>query len=183
MSIVRDHICDEIPHLKRYALSLARDMAVAEDLVQDCVLTAIDRSDQYRPEMALRPWLFAILRNSFFNQIRRRKRQPLLDEDAVHDNSPVISGNQEAIVELGELQSALDRLSPEHRDIVWMVVVEGFTYEEASHTMGIPVGTVRSRLARARFALHRELGHPAPGFSSGSRAPAQGPHQEEAGSL
>ncbi len=169
MSIVRDSICNELPHLKRYALSLARNMAMAEDLVQDCVLTAIDRADQYHPEKALRPWLFAILRNNFLNQLRRRKHQPLVDEDAAHDNSPAISGNQEATVELGELQLALNRLSPEHRDIILKVAVEGFTYEEAAESVGVPVGTVRSRLARARLALQRELSNATPAFQIGSR--------------
>ncbi len=178
MSVVREHICEEIPHLRRYALFLSRDAATAEDLVQDCVLTAIARAEQYRSEFALRPWLFAILRNTFFNQLRRGKHQPLVDEETARDHGPVISGNQEASVQLGELQSALDRLSPEHRDIILKVAVEGFTYEEAAQTLGVPVGTVRSRLARARVALQCELGHEAGAFNDEGRSKARRRNQE-----
>lgn len=170
MSAVREQISAEIPHLKRYAMFLSRDASTAEDLVQDCILTAIDRAEQYRVEFALRPWLFAILRNTFFNQLRRGKHQPLVDDETARNHSPAVSGNQEAKVEIGELQSALDRLSLEHRDIVLKVAVEGFTYEEAARILEIPVGTVRSRLARARLALQSELGHETVAFSDESGA-------------
>lgn len=159
MSVVREFITDEIPHLRRYALFLSRDAVNAEDLVQDCVALAIERADQFRPEKSLRPWLFTILRNLFFNQRRRQKNAPVTDEDAGSQSNASVAAAQETHIQLRELSEALDRLSNDHRDVIVMVVVEGFSYEEAAHLLDVPIGTIRSRLARARLGLQRELGH------------------------
>ncbi len=173
MCIIRESISGEVPHLKRYAVSLTRDRAVAEDLVQDCVETAIKRAKQYEPEMALRRWLFAILRNTYFNQRRRRQRLPFVEEGFAEGQLPAMSSNQEANVALGEVQSKLDCLPPEHRDVLVIVVVEGSTYEEAAAALGVATGTVRSRLARARLTLRRELGHEPPAFGGDTEAAAE----------
>lgn len=159
MSVVRNFITDEIPHLRRYALFLSRDAVHAEDLVQDCVALAIERADQFRPDKSLRPWLFTILRNLFFNQRRRQKNAPVTDEDAGTQANAAVSASQEAQIQLRELSEALDRLSADHRDVIVMVIVEGFSYEEAAQILNVPIGTIRSRLARARLGLQRELGH------------------------
>lgn len=156
---MRELIVGELPHLRRYALFLTREPSHAEDLVQDCVARAIDRETQYRYDVDLRSWLFTILRNLFLNEMRRRQRAPFVDRDGDEPLSDHIQGAQEATVELRELCDALARLSHDHAEILVLIVVEGYTYDEAARILDVPVGTVRSRLARARVGLQRELGH------------------------
>ncbi len=159
MTDLRKQVLDELPHLKRYALYLSRDRNVSDDLVQDCIVTAMARGAQFRQNMPLRPWLFAILRNTFFNRLRRAK-QASAHQWALVDWDPMAAKcEQEIQIEMSELQSALNRISPEHRDIIMRIVVEGFSYTEAARSLEIPVGTVRSRLARARANLQAVLGH------------------------
>jgi len=155
---------EELPRLRRYARYLARDPDQADDLVQECLLRAIARIDSWEPGTNLRAWLFVILRNIFISELRRAGRAPT--EGAIEDEHPglAVSGRQETRMALVELQKALDMLSSEHREVLLLVAVEGLKYEEAAEVLAVPVGTVRSRLSRARSALRDLLeGQPAPG--------------------
>lgn len=143
----------EIPRLRRYARYLSKDTDQADDLVQECLVRAIARIDTWQPGTNLRAWLFVILRNVFISEIRRAGRGPV---DAVlEDDHPglAVSGRQETRLAVVELQKALDMLSAEHREVLLLVAVEGLRYEEAAEVLAVPVGTVRSRLSRARTAL------------------------------
>lgn len=146
----------EVPRLRRYARYLTRDADRADDLVQECLLRAIARFESWQPGTNLRAWLFVILRNVFISELRRAGRAPT--DAAVGDEHPglAVSGRQETRLEVLELQRALDMLSSEHREVLLLVAVEGLKYEEAAEVLALPVGTVRSRLSRARMAL-REL--------------------------
>lgn len=156
MFSVRTAVVDQLPHLRRYAYFLTGDTAAGDDLVQDCVARAIDRADQFKPGTNFRAWLFTILRSVFLNHQRSLKNQPVSTEERSPPPS-LVNGNQETHVELRQVEAALGQLTNEHRDVLLLVVVEGFSYEETARIVEVPVGTVRSRLARARAELHRQL--------------------------
>lgn len=172
MFSVRSAVADELPHLRRYAVFLARDEVLADDLVQDCVARAIDRAEQFRPGSNLRAWLFTILRSVFLNHQRSAANRPVDGEDSATDRHLAVPANQESRVDIRRVEAALAELSSAHRDILLLIVVEGFSYEEASHILEVPLGTIRSRLARARGELHRVLqtgtgrDHDAPGVEA-----------------
>lgn len=143
----------EIPRLRRYARSLTRDSEQADDLVQETLMRAISRIESWAPGTNLRAWLFAILRNALISELRRAGHAPI--EASVGDEHPGYAslGGQEYRVEVMELGRALELMSGEHREVLLLVAVEGMKYEEAADVLGVPVGTVRSRLSRARTVL------------------------------
>lgn len=141
-----------IPNLRRYARSLAQNVDDADDVVQETLLLALSRLHQFKPHANLKAWLFTIARNSFISSIRRKRPfVELSDESCL----PVTGPAQEHRIMLNETARAYGRLLPSHREIIALIVFEGMKYEEASELLGVPVGTVRSRLSRAR-ALLRE---------------------------
>ena len=148
-----------IPRLRRYARALTRDPARADDLVQDCLERAWSRSRQWRGEGSARAWLFTIMHNVHVNQVRSDRRShgsvPL---DAVDPPTPDDSATD---LRLREVERALDLLSAEHREIVLLVGLEQLSYEEAAEVLGSAIGTVMSRLSRARDRLRVLLEHPA----------------------
>src|SRR3546814_10482480 len=130
------------------------DLADADDLVQETLIKAIDRAELFRPGADLRAWLFGILHNTFLSSTRtaaRRRSAPVSDTEEVFQMPP----NQEAHAELHRVLAALQRLPEEQRQVIVMVSVDGFTTDEAADALGLPVGTVRSRLWRGREALRR----------------------------
>lgn len=143
----------EIPALRRYARYLTRDVDDADDLVQDCLARALNNLEKWQQGTNLRAWLFVILRNLYINDLRRSKRWTAVSETSLEYLGGGVSGNQEARHELRQLQKAFDGLSFEHREILCLVTIDGFGYEEASQILSVPVGTVRSRLSRARANL------------------------------
>lgn len=147
----------EIPRLRRFARFLVRDVEYADDLVQECLLRAIDKLESWRPGTNLRAWLFVIQRNVFRNDLRKNGREIPLDYDLESSPAVAVPAAQEARMALLEVREAFQRLSYEHREVLLLVAIEGLTYEEASTILDIPVGTVRSRLSRARSALRDML--------------------------
>ncbi len=147
----------EIPRLRRYARFLTGDLDRADDLVQESLARAIAKINSWQPGTNLRAWLFVILRNCFFNEVRREKRSPINHGD--DEPAGMTPSNQEAHMELLEMRRAFLNLSDEHRDVLALVAIEGLSYEEASAVLGVPIGTVRSRASRARQALREAVGH------------------------
>jgi RNA polymerase sigma-70 factor (ECF subfamily) len=148
----------EIPRLRRFARYLGREPDVADDLVQECLTRAVAHIDSWRPGTNLRAWLFTILRNCHISEARRQSRNPAIDGVEVADSPAVATpGGQEAYVAMQELRRAYATLSAEHREVLLLVAVEGMAYEEAASVLEVPVGTVRSRLSRARQALRRAM--------------------------
>ena len=157
MAEIGQSVEQHIPRLRRYARALTGDRAAADDLVQDTLERALSRFHLWRQGSDLRAWLFTIMHNIFVNQARSRARhyhESLETEpaaDAVHAPEP-------DWLELRDIGSALARLPQEQRTVVLLVGLEQFTYEEAAQVLGVPIGTVMSRLSRARERLRALLG-------------------------
>lgn len=143
-----------VQRLRRYARFLCRNTADADDLVQDTLVKAIARADQFKPGSELRVWLFSILHNAFVSGARSYERRQRASLNAVEDGGR-IEANQEIQIELHRVVAALDRLPDDQRRVILLVSVDGLTTDEAAELLGLPVGTVRSRLARGREALRR----------------------------
>jgi RNA polymerase sigma-70 factor (ECF subfamily) len=150
----RHLIIEHIPRLRRYARSLVGDRYVAEDLVQDTLERAWNKFYLWRPGSDLRAWLFTIMHNVFVNEARRRRyeiEQPMEELPLVP-----VRGSQSEQLELRDVDRALRSLPVDQREVLLLVAVEQLTYEEVSNALGIPIGTVMSRLSRGRERL-REL--------------------------
>lgn len=140
----------EIPALRRYAWVLLHDDDQADDLVQDCLERALSRLRLWRRPGNLRAWLFAIMHNIHANRVRATTRHPApLSLDELDYNS-IVEDDQYAQTAAEQALQALTRLKLEQREVLLMVAVEGLRYHEIATTLGIPEGTVMSRLSRAR---------------------------------
>jgi RNA polymerase sigma-70 factor (ECF subfamily) len=141
-----------IPHLRAFARTLAGDPASADDLAQDALMKAWDARDSYRMGTNMKAWTFMILRNQFYSEKRRSWRQTQLDPDAAERTLMAVD-DPEAPVALDELRLGLGMLPAEQREALILVGAGGFAYEEAADICGCAVGTVKSRVSRARRAL------------------------------
>ena len=151
---VMDGIAAELRRLWRYGLLLSRNREVAEDLVQATCVRALERSQQFQVGTRLDRWLISIMHSVWLNQVRAQKvRQGkgLVDADAVL----VFDGlkQTETNILAGQVLRKVDSLPDAQREAVYLVYVEGFTYQEAAEVLGIPTGTIMSRLAAARSKL------------------------------
>jgi RNA polymerase sigma-70 factor (ECF subfamily) len=142
-----------IPHLRAFARTLCGDAAAADDLAQDAVLKAWDARSSFQMGTNMKAWTFMILRNQFYSEKRRSWRQTQLDQDAA-ERTLVATDDPEAPVALDEMRLAMGMLPSEQREALILVGAGGFAYEEAADICGCAVGTVKSRVSRARRALH-----------------------------
>ena len=151
---LKEEIIEQIPRLRRFARYLARDKDHADDLVQETLIRALKALPQLDPGGNLRAWLFTILQNVLRGEWRRRRRSPVRHEVNVDDvMEPAEKGGQFETATLAELAGAIRDLPPRFREVLMLCGVEGFDYEEAAAVLGVPVGTIRSRLSRARAML------------------------------
>jgi RNA polymerase sigma-70 factor (ECF subfamily) len=141
-----------IPHLRAFARTLAGDPAAADDLAQDAMMKAWDARSSYQMGTNMKAWTFMILRNQFYSEKRRAWRQTQLDQEAA-ERTLVAVEDPEAPVALDELRLGLAMLPAEQREALVLVGAGGFAYEEAAIICGCAVGTVKSRVSRARRAL------------------------------
>lgn len=145
-----------IPALRRYARALLRDRSAADDLVQDCLERAVSRWHQRRNEDDVRPWIFAILHNLAMTRLRRASRLPVhVALQDVGGTPLVLEAPQEDRLRYRDLLSGLSKLSEDQRTVLLLVTVEELSYAEAARVLGVPIGTVMSRLSRARERLFR----------------------------
>lgn len=146
----------ETGKLQKFALRLTRNSADAEDLLQSTCLRALEKGDTFQDGTNLFGWTSKIMFNLFATDYRRRMRF-----DSNHDpDTQLVQPMQELNTELGKVKRAILKLNPNHRDILVMICVKGMHYKEVSQLLGIPVGTVRSRLSRARKELQIILQSP-----------------------
>jgi RNA polymerase sigma-70 factor (ECF subfamily) len=141
-----------IPHLRAFARTLAGDPTSADDLAQDAMMKAWDARASYQMGTNMKAWTFMILRNQFYSEKRRSWRQTQLDQEAA-ERTLVAVDDPEAPVALDELRLGLSMLPAEQREALILVGAGGFAYEEAADICGCAVGTVKSRVSRARRAL------------------------------
>lgn len=143
----------EIPALRRYALVLVRDADGADDLVQDCLERALSKLHFWRREGDLRAWLFTILHNIHANQVRSRSRQPHTVPLEEAGEAGSLRDDPQNRIAVEQALEALWKLPGEQREVLLLVVVEGLTYREVAALLRVPIGTVMSRLSRARERL------------------------------
>ncbi|WP_287882982.1 MULTISPECIES: RNA polymerase sigma factor [Paracoccus] len=149
-----------LPNLRRYALSLTRRGDQADDLVQQTVERAIANAASFDRAQRLEPWLFRIMRNAFIDQTRRQRREGTkIDIHEIPEALPTDPGpGLEARLMLQSVETAMAELPPDQREILHLVCVEEMSYAETARILDIPMGTVMSRLSRARLALSERLG-------------------------
>lgn len=153
----KEELVEHLPAMRAFAISLTRNAASADDLVQDAVVKAWGNFDKFQVGTNLRAWLFTILRNTFYSQYRRKRREVedpdgalagQLSEKPAHDGRLVMA----------DFREAFDKLNDEQREVLILVGAEGFSYEDAAEMCGCAVGTIKSRTNRARKRL-AELMH------------------------
>ena len=145
-------LMEAVPHLRAFALSRTRNVDRAEDLVQETILKAWDKRASFEPGTHLIAWLFTILRNQHYSEHRKLRRE-VEDVDGIYAAGLVAMPEQVGRLEIQDLSVALNKLSPEHREAILLVGVQGLSYEDAAGAMGVAVGTAKSRVNRARKHL------------------------------
>ena len=152
----RAELVKAMPQLRSYARSLSRNHADADDLVQETVLKAWSHREQFQIGTNLRCWLMTILRNSFYSKCRRKHRE-VEDIDGEYAGALTVLPSQEWSLSLRELDRSIGQLSPDQREVLTLVVGSGMTYMEVAEICGCAIGTIKSRLARARAQLATNL--------------------------
>jgi RNA polymerase sigma-70 factor, ECF subfamily len=143
----------EIPRLRRYARALTRNTTTADDLVQNTLIRALEKQHLWQPGSNMRAWLFTILHNQHVNDVRRSIREvvfePPYDKEPISSVAPVA----DASLQLRDVERAVNMLPEEQREVLLLIGLEGLRYEDVANILDVPVGTVRSRLSRARNTL------------------------------
>jgi len=145
------------PKLRAFALSLSGNADRANDLVQETLLKAWHNIDHFEEGTNLRAWLFTILRNTYFSECRKRRRE-VEDRDGAFAAELTVGAPQPGHMDLQDLRNALDRLPADHREALILIGGAGFSYEEAAEICGVAVGTIKSRVNRARNKLAAIMG-------------------------
>lgn len=152
-----DGILGCLPHLAGFAHLLCRNHALAEDLVQETVVRALTYREQFKPGTNLKGWLLIILRNRYFNEVRKNGRVHSLPVDSLpvdrSTGEPAVSGGQEEQLHLRDFKRHFQDLPETQKEALLLVGVNGFSYEEAAEIAGCAVGTMKSRVCRARMHL------------------------------
>ena len=148
----KDELAGFVPNLRAFARSLTRNPDQADDLVQETLVKAWHHRDMFQPGTNLKAWLFAILRNAHISDIRKRKRE-VEDVDGEMARAIGVTGGQEEHIDLQDFSAALANLPVDQREALLLIGAEGFSYEEAALMCGCAVGTIKSRVNRARVRL------------------------------
>ena len=155
---IRDGILSALPHLRAFAISLTGNVERADDLVQDTIVRGLHFINQFERGTNLQGWLFTILRNQFHTNHRKRKRE-VEDADGIFASKLSVIPEQGGHLEFEDFRLALAKLSPDQREAILLIGAEGFTYEEAAVICRTKVGTIKSRVNRARTRLAEILGY------------------------
>jgi RNA polymerase sigma-70 factor (ECF subfamily) len=148
----KQRLAETIPHLRAFGYSLCGKMDVADDLVQDTMLKAWAARARFRPDTSMRAWTFVILRNCYISQMRRNKFTAPYDE-GVAERTLTSNSDQQSPLHLEDVRMALLQLGADQREAIILVGAGGFSYEEAAEICNCAVGTMKSRVSRARAAL------------------------------
>jgi RNA polymerase sigma-70 factor (ECF subfamily) len=148
----KENLTDAIPMLRAFARSLSGNRDRADDLVQETLVKAIAHRDKFRPGTNLQAWLVTILRNQYYSEGRRRRRE-VPDPDGFHAARLAEGPSHDGAMAMEDFLCALQLLPSDHREALLLIGVSEFSYEEAAQVLGAPVGTVKSRVSRARARL------------------------------
>jgi RNA polymerase sigma-70 factor (ECF subfamily) len=155
-TMLANEIATLLPRMRRFARAITYHREDADDLVQVAMERALDKSEQWMPGTRLDSWMFRIMKNAWIDEVRSRTRRDSLfvpEEAGEHVGDDSAQAQQQRMA----IQQAVSRLSEEHRLVVGLVLVDGMAYKEAAEVLDIPIGTLTSRLARAREALQQLL--------------------------
>ncbi|MDR6263204.1 MULTISPECIES: RNA polymerase sigma factor [Rhodobacterales] len=152
----RSELVDHLPALRAFALSLTRNSATADDMVQDAVVKAWTNIDKFEAGTKMRAWLFTILRNTYYSSLRKTNRE-VADVDGVFTETLSVKPDHDGRMQLGDFKKAFETLPDEQREALVLVGASGFTYEETANMTGVAVGTVKSRVNRGRERLSELL--------------------------
>lgn len=156
----QSEVVELIPALRAFARTFCSKPEEADDLVQETLTKALANLDKFEPGTRLKSWLFTIMRNTFCTRIKKSKRETIGIPEGIAAKL-VTEATQEWTVQAEEVRRALERLPAHHREMLVLIVMLGERYEDAAEICGCAVGTVKSRLSRARQQLRRELGEAA----------------------
>lgn len=156
----RDRLIGEIPHLRAFGASLSGSTQLADDLVQETLLKAWRHADSFTEGTNFKAWVFTILRNTYYSLYRRRGRE-VQDTDGFYASQVAVSASQDGHMDLADFRKALVQLPEEQREALIMIGATGLSYEEAAGICGVAIGTMKSRVNRARIRLSELLGLPA----------------------
>lgn len=145
-----------LPSLRAFAISLVRATDKADDLVQDTIVKAWSKQESFKPGTNIKAWLFTILRNEFYSQMRRSGRE-IQDTNNVFSNNMCVHPSQYGSLDLKDFKKALDSLPPDQKEAIILIGASGFSYEDAAQICGCAIGTIKSRVSRARTKLQNIL--------------------------
>jgi RNA polymerase sigma-70 factor (ECF subfamily) len=151
-SSTRNALLGAIPHLRAFAISLTGNPESADDLVQETLARGLTHIDRFEPGTNIQAWLFTILRNQFYTGYRKRRRETE-DPDGVLAGKLAVSPSQQARLDYEDMKLALASLAPRQREAILLIGAEGLTYEEAARVCQTSIGTIKSRVNRARTRL------------------------------
>lgn len=157
MSFDDRDLLEHLPHLRRFAVSLLRNRYQADDLVQDCLVRALTKKHLFRTGTNLRSWLFTVMHNLFIDHQRHANDRRLADVSLDALDRVGVQPRQGHRLVLKELETALAALPDQQRSVLLLVALEGYSYQEAAMMTRVPIGTVRSRVSRARGLLREKL--------------------------
>lgn len=152
----KNDLLGAIPSLRAFAVSLSQNADRADDLVQETLVKAWDKHMSFQPGTNMKAWLFTILRNEFYSQMRKRGRE-VQDSEGVMTGRLAVHPSQHGLLDLEDFRAALAQLPEDQRESIILIGASGFSYEEAAEICGCAVGTIKSRVSRARTRLQEIL--------------------------
>ncbi len=155
-AVFKTGLLSAVPSLRAFAVSLSQNSDRADDLVQETLVKAWDKQSSFQPGTNLKAWLFTILRNEFYSQMRKRGRE-IQDSDGALTARLAVHPSQHGSMDLDDFRNALERLPEDQREAIILIGASGFSYEEAAEICGCAVGTIKSRVSRARTRLQELL--------------------------
>ena len=153
----REQLAKLLPNLRAFAISLSRNVVLADDIVQETILKAWSNMDKFDPTTNLEAWLFTILRNTYYSFLRKSRRE-VQDTDGTYAAGMFERPAHDGRLAYNDFHRAFDQLSPEHREVLILIGASGYSVEEAAGMMGVAPGTVKSRASRARKRLSELMG-------------------------
>lgn len=152
----KDELVTHLPAVRAFALSLTRNRAVADDMMQDTVLKAWSNMDKFTPGTNMRAWLFTILRNNYYSS-RRKLNREVADVDSAFSDKLAVKPDHDGRLQMADFKVAFDQLGDEHREALILVGASGYSYDDAAEMCGVAPGTMKSRVNRARAKLTEML--------------------------